>query len=207
MERTLVEKFSNCIHDLIDFESDHSVPEANDNIHSLEALRVELDSRWDQVKRSYMECRDYVSKEGQAVDKDKLRTRYKDGLASYRGCLGVLNEEIQRKKESSEQQKRERASTSKTNDPEREVTPISRLPPCDTDIFYGGYAKWPTFRDLFFILYGNNTRLSKVEKLFHLTQKTGGEARELISNVPLTHDGFEIAWGILTARYENKRMQ
>ncbi|XP_075150802.1 uncharacterized protein LOC142224909 [Haematobia irritans] len=52
-----------------------------------------------------------------------------------------------------------------------------------------------------------NPRLSGVEKLYHLNQKTGGEAREIISHVPLVNEGFDIAWKSLADRYENKRMQ
>ncbi|XP_070075760.1 uncharacterized protein [Drosophila takahashii] len=47
-----------------------------------------------------------------------------------------------------------------------------RLPPCDTEVFEGDYLKWPTFRDLFTAVYVNNTRLTPVEKLFHLNAKT-----------------------------------
>ncbi|XP_075150836.1 uncharacterized protein LOC142224943 [Haematobia irritans] len=82
-----------------------------------------------------------------------------------------------------------------------------KLPPVDTDTFKGGYTAWPTFRDLFSAIYIKNSRLSNVEKLFHLTQKTTGEAREVISNVPLTNEGVALAWKNLTDRYENRRMQ
>lgn len=204
----MLEKFANCVNDLLDFESVHSVTKTEDNLHRLEVVRVELDSLWDQVKRAYVECRDRVQAEGEiTIDKTKLRTRYKEALASYKQCLTSVNDDLQTLSEREAQKKMERESVTQPRESVREIASFSRLPPCDTDIFYGGYGKWPTFRDLFSILYKENTRLSKVEKLFHLTQKTGGEAREIISHVPLTHDGFDIAWGILVARYENQSMQ
>lgn len=79
---------------------------------------------------------------------------------------------------------------------DEEFTPSFRLPPCDIDTLCG----------LFTAIYVQNTKLSKVEKLFHLTQKLTGEAREIISHVPLTNDGFDLAWKNLTKSYENKRM-
>ena len=46
------------------------------------------------------------------------------------------------------------------------------VPPCDIDIVTGDCLKWPSFRVLFTAVYINNTQLSKVEKLFHLNDKT-----------------------------------
>ncbi|XP_049316322.1 uncharacterized protein LOC125779271 [Bactrocera dorsalis] len=80
------------------------------------------------------------------------------------------------------------------------------LPPCDTEIFHGDVLQWPSFRDLFAAIYGNNPRLSPVEKLFHLNQKTRGEAKAIVSKAPLTNDGFALAWNNLLCRYENKRV-
>lgn len=88
-----------------------------------------------------------------------------------------------------------------------DFTSVSRLPSCDTDIFHGGYDKWPTFCDLVLAIYIRNAKLTKVQKLFHLTQKAAGETREIISHVPLTHDGFDIAWKNLADPYENKIMR
>ncbi|XP_065356061.1 uncharacterized protein LOC135950445 [Calliphora vicina] len=81
------------------------------------------------------------------------------------------------------------------------------VPPCDMPTFNGDFKSWPSFRDLFKAIYGNNTRLSEVEKLFYLKQKTSGEAKEIVDDAPLTNEGFLIAWTQLVSQYENKRMQ
>ncbi|XP_075163779.1 uncharacterized protein LOC142236428 [Haematobia irritans] len=81
------------------------------------------------------------------------------------------------------------------------------VPPCDIPIFKGDYASWASFRDMFLAVYGNNPRLSEVEKLFYLKQKTGDEPKEIVDNAPLTHKGFSVAWEDLRARYDNVRMQ
>ncbi|KAH8318620.1 hypothetical protein KR059_002532 [Drosophila kikkawai] len=44
-----------------------------------------------------------------------------------------------------------------------------------------------------------------VEKLFYLNAKTSGEAHSIVSNSPLTNDGFRSAWNNLSERFENKR--
>lgn len=208
MDKIKCDKFANCVNDLKDFESVYSVTKSDDNIHSLEVQRVEVNSLWDQVKRAYLDCRDHVQAESEKpIDKTKLRSHYSEALGCYKRVLSSLNEEIftlseQRVSKKSSNNSENREETSESN-----FAPITRLPPCDTDTFRGGYNNWPTFRDLFKAIYIDNSRLSNVEKLFHLSQKTAGEARELISHVPLTNDGFALAWKNLSDRYENTRMQ
>ncbi|XP_075155773.1 uncharacterized protein LOC142229117 [Haematobia irritans] len=60
--------------------------------------------------------------------------------------------------------------------------------------------------NLSFNLHPIELNLSPVEKLFHLTQKTKGEAHEIVSKSPLTDVGFGTAWSNLCARYEKKRV-
>ncbi|XP_075158007.1 uncharacterized protein LOC142231277 [Haematobia irritans] len=80
------------------------------------------------------------------------------------------------------------------------------LPPCDTESFRGDYQSWPSFRDMFSAIYIRNSSLSKVQKLFHLRNKTKGEAFDIVNKCPLTNGGFDIAWASLQERFENKRL-
>lgn len=81
-----------------------------------------------------------------------------------------------------------------------------KLPPCDTEIFKGSYEQWPSFRDMFTAVYINHTKLSPVTKLYHLRNKTRGEAGAIVKRYPLSHENFELAWNALQTRYENKRV-
>ncbi|XP_017493562.1 PREDICTED: uncharacterized protein LOC108381656 [Rhagoletis zephyria] len=122
----------------------------------------------------------------------------------YLNCLASINKDVDTLKTPNPTQPiKERRSEA----PMMEFAPMVHLPPCDTDVFYGDYVTWPTFRDVFTALYIHNPRISNVEKLFHLNQKTQGEAREVIRNAPYTNDGFILAWKNLIDQYENKRMQ
>ncbi|XP_075151048.1 uncharacterized protein LOC142225157 [Haematobia irritans] len=207
MEKIIREKFANSINDLNDFESIYAVAKTTENIRELEALRAEVETLWTNVKKSYLDCRDYVPQgDEQAIDKSKLRTHYSEAMSSYKRVLSAINADIIALKDQVSKEKEERQSFG-TPPTTSDFSTALRLPPCDTDIFRGGYSAWPSFRDLFSAIYINNSRLSNVEKLFHLTQKTSGEAREIINNVPLTNDGFTLAWKNLKDRYENKRMQ
>ncbi|XP_067620476.1 uncharacterized protein [Eurosta solidaginis] len=96
-------------------------------------------------------------------------------------------------------------------------TPLATLPPsnqpnylkvpaCDTEVFYGGYEDWPSFRDMFTAVYISHPKLSPAQKLYHLRQKTRGKAALLIKNYPLNDQSFELAWNALKHRYENRRI-
>ena len=81
-----------------------------------------------------------------------------------------------------------------------------KLPPCDTEIFNGSYEQWPSFCDMFTALYINHSKLSPVTKLYHLRNKTRGEAGAIVKRYPLSHENFNRAWEALKTRYENKRV-
>ena len=91
-----LDKFVNCTYDLLDLEREYNQSTAEGDIHSLEVLRVKLDSLWSQVKKAYEKCRD--TKEGskeKQIDKNKLHDRHKKGLSVYKTSLGSINAEIQ----------------------------------------------------------------------------------------------------------------
>ena len=62
-----LDKFVNCTYDLLDLEREYNQSTAEGDIHSLEVLRVKLDSLWSQVKKAYEKCRD--TKEGSKENK------------------------------------------------------------------------------------------------------------------------------------------
>ncbi|XP_073841440.1 uncharacterized protein [Musca autumnalis] len=80
------------------------------------------------------------------------------------------------------------------------------LPPCDIDVFSGDFLSWPTFRELFSVVYIDNSRLSDIEKLCYLLKKTSGEAKDIVSKFPLTHKSFALAWSALKETYDNVRI-
>lgn len=81
-----------------------------------------------------------------------------------------------------------------------------KVPPCDTEIFQGGYAEWPSFRDMFTAVYVNHPKLSRAQKLYHLRNKTKGNAGAIVKRYPLCDENFDLAWNALKTRYDNKRV-
>ncbi|XP_075163165.1 uncharacterized protein LOC142235792 [Haematobia irritans] len=81
-----------------------------------------------------------------------------------------------------------------------------KVPPCDTEVFKGGYEEWPSFRDMFTAVYVNHPKLTPAQKLYHLRNKTRGPAGAIVKRYTLCDENFNMAWNALKARYENKRV-
>lgn len=78
--------------------------------------------------------------------------------------------------------------------------PLIQLPPFD-----GSYDQWESFRDRFTALIRNNMEINNFARMHFLASCLKGQALECIANLPVTADNFDIAWQMLTKRYENQR--
>ncbi|XP_073821300.1 uncharacterized protein [Musca autumnalis] len=161
------------------------------NDSAIEAEKTEIQRLWAEWKEAYKSCA--ADPECMKKNKDVLKTKKKLAHQSYIKCISILGDW-------KEKIKRARAVCSQKSS--SSVT----VPPCDTEVFQGDYMSWPSFRDLFTAIYLDNKKLSSVEKLYHLFQKTSGEAKEIIRHIPLTSEGLAIAWDNLRSQYDNKRI-
>ncbi|KAH8295533.1 hypothetical protein KR054_004350, partial [Drosophila jambulina] len=152
----------------------------------------QLRALWDKVEKEYEACLELIS-----VALPTLRAKYDYSYFIYERCSAQIMEHIE--------------TISAKSAPVQPIPPQNsdpsgcRLPPCDTEVFSGDYLRWPAFRDLFTAVYIDNPALTPVKKLFFLNAKIIGEANSIVSNSPLTSDGFRSAWRNLTERFENKR--
>ncbi|XP_075156248.1 uncharacterized protein LOC142229564 [Haematobia irritans] len=160
------------------------------NEMALEAEKEEIQNLWAEWKNLYKKCSNDtdLTKENKVTMK-KCKADAHNGYIKCMSIIGSWKDGL----------KPGVPSNQKSNNS------IS-VPPCDTPVFHGDYQSWPSFRDLFTAIYVNNKKLSPVEKLYHLFQKTSGEARDINKNIPLTAERFDIAWGNLKTQYENKRI-
>ncbi|XP_073835532.1 uncharacterized protein [Musca autumnalis] len=147
-----------------------------------------------------------------ASELETFKAKYNSAYVTYCECLGRL---IQLSEDFQSQTVSKDPSVSPPNPPQSPRSSVSHdhssiysfnLPPCDIEVFNGDYMSWPTFRDMFTAVYIKNSALSPVERLFHLNQKTSGEARDIVRRSPLTNEGFQLAWKNLSDRFENKRI-
>ncbi|KAH8340323.1 hypothetical protein KR059_012382, partial [Drosophila kikkawai] len=154
---------------------------------------------WDKVETEYEACSELISVgfEGAADTLPTLKAKYYDTYSIYERCAAKFMEQIDTISA--------KAAPVQPPAPQNSFPSGCRLPPCETEVFSGDYLRWPTFRDLFTAVYIDNPTLTPVEKLFYLNAKTSGEAHSIVSNSPLTNDGFRSAWNNLSERFENKR--
>lgn len=82
---------------------------------------------------------------------------------------------------------------------------VSHLPPINIPPFSGQFEKWESFRDRFTSLIINNYELSAFAKMHFLASSVTGHALDVIKNIAITADNFNIAWQMLMSRYDNKR--
>ena len=207
---TAINSFIQVTDSLVDFESDFKTLDRKSHTKfTLEIHMEEIKSIWSKIKEAYSLALDSEEtpienkseEDSKKPSKSKLpevpsiKAKYRYSYQIYTRCLGKISEMLENL---SKQSKNISSDNSESHS--------FHVPPCDIEVFAGDYLKWPSFRDLFTAVYASNTRLSKVEKLFHLNSKTSGAAHEIVSKAPLTNDGFDIAWSNLKGRFENKRI-
>lgn len=189
---------------LVEFNADYCTEGlCHSSVHSLEVHKEELKEIWQRLKLMYESSLKELassSDDDSASEVETVKCKYQSTYRTYVDCISKLSEGIETKRAQQSQ------SIQNSSSRLEHYLPNIHLPPCDTELFHGDYLSWPTFRDLFTALYVKNPRLSPVEKLFHLTNKTRGEAKEVVRKAPLTNEGFDIAWRALKIRFENKRL-
>ncbi|XP_075150561.1 uncharacterized protein LOC142224663 [Haematobia irritans] len=186
------------------------------SVHSIEVHKEELTSIWEKLKYSYELCVADIENEARGTGEDEkstgdkgkddedegselemVRNKYTSSYITYCRCSTRLRELLH-----------ELSNPTSGNAPRSDASSSFgfKFPPCDIPTFGGDYSSWPTFRDIFEAICIRNPILSSVEKLFHLNQKTKGEANDIVRKVPLTNENFDVAWNNLCSRYENKRV-
>lgn len=187
---------------------DEDYRETSENTQSLPALKFkkrELENLWSEIDKKFKQIRESDELNDplktESIKFSEIVKHFRSAKNFYRVSMISIDESIEAATQLNE-------TPPYIPDPSlNQQNSAFNVHPCDMPTFGGDFKLWASFRDLFKAMYGNNTRLSGVEKLFHLKQKTSGEAKEIVDSAPLTNEGFLIAWTQLVSQYENKRMQ
>ncbi|XP_039281562.1 uncharacterized protein LOC120350784 [Nilaparvata lugens] len=81
-----------------------------------------------------------------------------------------------------------------------------QLPMVPLPEFSGSFDSWLEFRDTFSNMVIENQTLAPATKLYYLCKALSGEALARIQNIPPGNRNFELAWNLLTQRYNNPRL-
>ncbi|KAH8256517.1 hypothetical protein KR032_001944, partial [Drosophila birchii] len=163
-------------------------PETECSQYMLEVHRDQIRALWEKVEKTYESCSELLAiSDDNTATSTVLESKYSYCYSVYSRCTAKLRQKI---------------ASQSTQTSANVITPLStgcRLPPVDTEVFAGDYLRF-TATSI------QNSRLTPVEKLFHLLFKTRGDAHAIVSKAPLTHEGFVAAWQSLTDRFENRRL-
>nr|CAI5837081.1 unnamed protein product [Callosobruchus analis] len=81
-----------------------------------------------------------------------------------------------------------------------------RLPTIDLPKFSGDYHTRVEFRDTFESLIHTNTKIGDIQRFHYLRSSLEGPAKQIIDCLEFSAGNYEIAWDLLCARYNNKRL-
>ncbi|XP_065356268.1 uncharacterized protein LOC135950663 [Calliphora vicina] len=178
----------------------------------VEAKLESLEEDWKTIRISYETIYSTLDSVISQEFKELARTRFRECKEKYQWTKANMNDLLKAAKGSVNTQNGPQHSSVLGNStffPTNTTFDLSeigvRVPACDMKVFNGSYEEWPSFRDMFSVLYHTNPRVSKVEKFFHLLNKTSGDALAIIQKYPLTEQNYLAAWNALKARYENKK--
>ncbi|XP_055838528.1 uncharacterized protein LOC129906675 [Episyrphus balteatus] len=82
---------------------------------------------------------------------------------------------------------------------------MMKLPKIELPKFDGEYLNWLQFHDLFKQMI-HDQPIPPAQKLYFLRANVTGKAKELIRNFKPTDSNYEVAWGVLVERFNNKRL-
>lgn len=172
----------------------------------LEVKMMDLEDRWNKLQIAYSTLN--ISLDGQDKEfMDSARGKFHSCSESYYDCKSRILDLLRLKRGGMRQLD---MTTPMAPLPPSGPSAFSglniKLPPCDTEIFEGGYEEWPSFRDMFIAIYVNHPKLTPAQKLFHLRNKTRGEAGAIVKRYTLCDETFPLAWEALKLRYENTRV-
>lgn len=97
-------------------------------------------------------------------------------------------------------------TASSRSTPGGDASIYTQLPCINLPKFSGNFLEWETFRDMFKSLIFQNPSLNSVQRLHYLKLCLSGNAQQLLDNLPITDDNLNEAWGVLTRKFENKRL-
>ena len=81
-----------------------------------------------------------------------------------------------------------------------------KLPQLPIPKFSGNLQDWVTFKYTFLSLVGESTTIPNIQKFHYLVSVINGDAKGFIQHIPVSEQGFIVAWEILVERYENERL-
>ncbi|XP_011858611.1 PREDICTED: uncharacterized protein LOC105556149 [Vollenhovia emeryi] len=81
----------------------------------------------------------------------------------------------------------------------------SHLPRINLPTFDGSFDQWESFRDKFKSMIVSDPTLANVDRMHYLCSCVKGDASHALDHLAVTNHNFDVAWKVLTSRYDNQR--
>ena len=155
--------------DMEAFDADYRAnPQFTQTLPGLKFKKNELEDLWSNIDHKFRQIRESLDLDdpelASQINLTKLMEKVQYARNYFRKCMISIDESIEKVTQNTQH------SLPEPPVPKNGSVNFN-VPPIEIPIFAGDFKSWASFRDLFLIYY-NNTRLSLVEKLFHLKQKT-----------------------------------
>lgn len=81
-----------------------------------------------------------------------------------------------------------------------------KLPAISIPNFDGSYEHWLEFRDTFISLVHNCKSITQIQKFHYLKSSLSGNAKSVIDSLEFSANNYEVAWELLTNRFDNTNL-
>jgi len=171
-------------------------------LEQAQARRDFIDGRWKDLSARDEQLTMYEALPACATEayftEDFLGTCEELYLTTYAGLSAYIHAAMPRM-----------SPASSTTEPDAAISEAhqrrTQVPKIKLPHFSGNFIGWIEFRDHFQALILNDASFDSFHRLYYLKSCLEGEAAALLKNLSITADNFEVAWKMLTERYENKR--
>lgn len=174
-----------------------------------------LELRLRKIEEVLLKDFNQVQRALEKADPSELRGRERDDFEDlYYACTGrgirlirnYYDSKPNLKLVPSVNQNTNQSFNQSNNNTNTATTSNKGLPTIELIKFHGEYEKWAQFRDLFKTLIHEDKSINKVRKFYYLLSSLKGEASRVLESIEITEDNYDLAWGLLTERYENKAL-
>ncbi|XP_062704472.1 uncharacterized protein LOC134286812 [Aedes albopictus] len=156
-----------------------------------------VDELWNMFSDTLVEI---ISHEDYVADEDKYAKERQQFSSQYYTVKAFLLEKLEQIQQAASDR-----STSVHDSSTMNITEHVRLPQIRLQSFKGDIDEWISFRDLFTSLIHSRTDLPDVEKLHYLKGCLLGEPKGLIDPLAITAANYNVAWSMITKRYDNSK--
>ena len=161
----------------------------NNSISVIEVYESDVNSLYNEINN----LNDDILKACPDSEYDKYETEMHE-LFSKVDVLKIILKDESRKLSKNDIQTKANSDTNVNN---------VKLPCIELPVFTFNYVDWISFRGLFLESVGNSQSLSISQKLQYLKLSVKGEAAMLLQSIQISDDNYEIAWKMLSQRFDN----